>query len=97
MVYVDDGKSSEKFETVTFTQDAYEDELIGTAYSVETFRTLTSVVSSENTQDINYLIRVDKSYVSGNTITEYYDGEEVTITVPEASVSFIENGLYRVT
>ena len=97
LVYVDYGKSSEKFETVTFTQDAYEDELIGTAYSIETFRTLTSVVSSENTQDINYLIRVDKSYASGNTMTEYYDGEEVTITVPEASVSFIKNGLYRVT
>lgn len=97
LVYVDYGKSSEKFETVTFTQDAYEDELVETTYSIETFRTLTSVISSENTQDINYLIRVDKSYVSGNTITEYYDGEEVTITVPEASVSFIKNGLYRVT
>ena len=33
LVYVDYGKSSEKFETVTFTQDAYEDELIETTYS----------------------------------------------------------------
>lgn len=97
LVYVDYGKSSEKFETITFTQDAYKDELVKTTYSIETFRTSTSVVASENTQDINYLIRVNKSYVSGNTIIEYYDGEEVTITVPEASVSFIKNGLYRVT
>lgn len=97
LVYVDYGKSSEKFETITFTQDAYEDELVNTIYSIETFKTSTSVVASENTQDINYLIRVDKSYVSGNTTTEYYDGEEVKITVPDTTVSFIKNGLYRVT
>lgn len=97
LVYVDHGKSSEKFETITYTQEAYEDEVTGTTYDVETFDTITTVAASENTQDIYYLIRVEKTYASGKTSTEYYDGEDVKITVPGATVKFIKNGKYQVT
>lgn len=97
LVYVDPGKSSEKFETITYTQEAYEDEVINTNYNVETFGTITTVAASENTQDICYLIRVEKTYASGNTSTEYYNGEEVKITVPNATVKYVKNGFYQVT
>jgi hypothetical protein len=97
LVYVDPGKSSEKFETITYTQEAYEDEVINTNYNVETFGTITTVAALENTQDICYLIRVEKTYASGNTSTEYYNGEEVKITVPNATVKYVKNGFYQVT
>lgn len=97
LVYVDYGKSSEKFETITYTQEAYEEEVTGTTYDVETFDTITTVAASENTQDIYYLIRVEKTYSSGRTSTEYYDGEDVKITVPGATVTFVKNGKYQVT
>ena len=97
LVYIDYGKSSEKFETITYTQGAYEDEVIGTTYDIETFDTLTTVAASENTQDINYLIKIEKTYSSGIASIEYYSGEDVKITVPGATVKFIKNGKYQVT
>ena len=97
LVYVDYGESSEKFETITYTQEAYEDEVVNVSYNVGIFNTITTVAASENTQDIYYLIQVEKIYSSGKTSTEYYNGEDVKITVPGATVKFIQNGKYQVT
>lgn len=90
--------TDEGTQIISFTQEAYTDTVSSESDTIYIFDTTRSILAESSTVEVEYSVKVDKTYASGVVTTDYYTGDDVKLSVsPEATVSFKQNGIYQVT
>lgn len=90
--------TDEGTQIISFTQEAYTDTVSRESDTIYVFDTIRAIIADASTIDVEYSVKVDKTYASGAVTTDYYTGDDVKLSVSqEATVSFKRNGVYSVT
>lgn len=96
--YVDKGKTTQASIVGYIHQEAFDNAVETTNFSIWTFSTPTTISAAGGDKTVSYSILVEKTWTDGSKTSEYYNGSDVVIEVDNgATAQYKSPGNYTIT